>query len=144
MLEKPNLSDDQIISTLQHNYTLIVTSLDFLPIGNDASAWVYRVKTDKQPYFLKVKKGSVYQPSLLVPHHLKAQGINQVVAPLPTVTSELCAMIDPFALILYPFIEGKSGMEQGMSLAQWTAFGAILKQIHAIVLPNELLMQVKR
>jgi spectinomycin phosphotransferase len=143
MLEKPNLSDDQIISALQHSYALTVISLDFLPIGNDASAWVYRFETNEQSYFLKVKKGSVYQPSLLVPHHLKDQGINQVVAPLLTVTGELCAMIDPFRLILYPFIEGKSGMEQGMSLDQWTAFGAILKQIHATTLPSELLAQMQ-
>jgi spectinomycin phosphotransferase len=143
MLEKPNLSDGQIISVLNQHYDLNVSHLDFLPIGNDASAWVYRVETDEQPYFLKVKKGSVYQPSLLVPYHLKAQGINQVVAPLPTATGELCAIIDPFNLILYPFIEGKSGMEQGMSSSQWTAFGAILKKIHATTLPSQLLAQMQ-
>jgi spectinomycin phosphotransferase len=143
MLEKPNLSDDQIISALQHSYALVITSLDFLPIGNDASAWVYRVDTDAQAYFLKVKKGLVYQPSLLVPHHLKAQGVNQVVAPLPTVTGDLSAALDPFRLILYPFIHGESAMERGLSLDQWTTFGTILKQIHATTLPDELLVQMQ-
>jgi spectinomycin phosphotransferase len=143
MLEKPNLSDDQIISTLNHHYNLRVSGLEFLPIGYDASAWVYRVETDEKRYFLKVKKGTPYPPSLLVPHHLKAQGIHQVVAPLATVMGSLSAELDPFRLILYPFIDGKTGMDRGMTLAQWTAFGTILKQIHTTTVPDELLVQMQ-
>ena len=95
-------------------------------------------------YFLKVKKGAMYQPSVVVPAFLKTQGIHQVVAPLPTVTGELWAMIDPFTLILYPFIDGKTGMEQGMSSSQWMAFGSILKKIHGTLLPDELLAQCQQ
>ncbi len=144
MLEKPNLSDDEIIAAVEHRYALSVTGLEFLPIGNESNAWVYRVNTDYQPYFLKVKKGAMYQPSVVVPAFLKTQGIHQVVAPLPTVTGELWAMIDPFTLILYPFIDGKTGMEQGMSSSQWMAFGSILKKIHGTLLPEELLAQMQR
>jgi hypothetical protein len=38
MLEKPILTDDAIINCLNQQYHLAVVSLEFLPIGNDATA----------------------------------------------------------------------------------------------------------
>lgn len=145
MLEKPDLADEKIIASLQDSYGLPFAGLEFLPIGNDSSAWVYRVQTDEgTPYFLKVKKGAVYEPSLAIPRYLKDSGIEQVVAPLPTHTQQLWASVDQFALILYPFIDGGTGMETGMSDRQWIEFGAVLQRIHATQLSAELLRLVRR
>src|SRR5262245_41459167 len=103
MLEKPDLQDEKIIASLRQSYGLPVASLQFLPIGNDATAWVYKVKTDNtESYFLKVKKGRVYEPSLLVPRYLKDQGIEQIVAPLSTQAGKLWQSLESFTLILYP------------------------------------------
>lgn len=47
----------------------------FLPIGNDSSAWVYRVETDKKHYFLKIRKG-IPQPAIInASHYLKHEVI---------------------------------------------------------------------
>lgn len=143
MLEKPNLPDDKIVACLNDHYGLLVTALEFLPIGNDASAWVYRVSSDENIYFLKVKKGTVYEPSVAVPRYLKDQGIEQVVAPLSTDTQQLWAKVDDFALILYPFIHGGTGMEIGMTDRQWMEFGTVLRRIHSTRLSSELLLQVR-
>ena len=44
MLEKPKLAEAAIIAALQAHYGIALQALEFLPIGSDAQAWVYRVK----------------------------------------------------------------------------------------------------
>ena len=84
MLEKPALSDEKIIISLLDGFGVTATEVEFLPLGNDSTAWTYRVYTEKgENYFLKVKKGLVNPHSLSIPRHLKDHGLEQVVAPLP-------------------------------------------------------------
>ncbi|MGB0386602.1 MAG: phosphotransferase [Ardenticatenaceae bacterium] len=140
MLEKPNLQDNKIITALRDGYGIAVSEVDFLPLGNDSVAWVYRVcAADGTPYFLKVKKGAVYEPSLVVPRYLKDRGIEQVIAPLPTKSGQLWAKVADFTMILYPFLEGKMAAHKGMSDRQWVEFGTVLKKIHSTPLSAELL-----
>lgn len=139
MLEKPALPDEAIIACLGDRYAVAARSVEFLPLGNDSSAWVYRVTTENgQDYFLKVKKGSIPEPTVSVPHFLNALGISQVVAPLPTRDQHLSQPLGDFTLILYPFIEGITGMEKGLTTSQWIKMGTILKKIHSAVLPDTL------
>ena len=56
MLDKPNLAEAAIAAALQAHYGIAVRSLEFLPIGNDARAWVYRVESDERSYFLKLRR----------------------------------------------------------------------------------------
>ena len=145
MFEKPQLADEKIIACLQDNYKLAITGLEFLPIGHDARAGVYRVLTNAgERYFLKVKKGTVYPPSLTIPHYLKSQGVTQVVAPLATKDQALWQSIDGFTLLLYPFIEGQTGMTRGLTDSQWGEFGALLRQIHGTRLSTALLEQIRK
>jgi spectinomycin phosphotransferase len=144
MLEKPNLSDEKIIAVLQDAYGIAAVEIEFLPIGNDATAWVYRVMGEGGTvYFLKLKKGTVYEPSLTIPHFLKDNGIAQAVAPLPTGDGKLWAAVESFALILYPFIDGRSGMDGSLSDAQWIEFGGILRNMHTLQLPADLAAQMQ-
>jgi spectinomycin phosphotransferase len=93
---------------------------------------VYRIRANRQAYFLKVKSDPLDELSVLLPRYLKEQGMEQVVAPLPTTADELWDKVDGFTLILYPFIEGRSGWEAGLSDSQWVAFGAVLKKLHSM------------
>ena len=139
MLEKPNLPDEAIIACLRTAYTLSIAGIEFLPIGNDSNAWVYRAHAENgESYFLKVRKGAVNQASLVVPRYLKDRGIEQVIAPIPTSTGQLGQPLQDFALILYPFIEGRAVIEVGMSGAHWVELGSVLKRIHASPLSPEL------
>ena len=145
MLEKPNLHDETILACVRESYGLPVAGVEFLPVGNDSYAWVYRARTeDGASYFVKVKKGPVSKPSLIIPRHLKDSGIEQVVAPLRTTVHDLWTDVDGYTLILYPFVEGSVGMEVGLSDHQWMEFGAALRRVHSSRLSAELLEQVRR
>jgi spectinomycin phosphotransferase len=145
MLEKPPIQDAKIIACLRENYGVIAADLEFLPLGYDAYAAVYRVTTDDgQHYFLKLRRDVLYEPSISVPRYLRAQGIEQVVAPLPTISGGLCGVVDEYNVLLYPFIDGRPGMEVGLSESQWIAFGAVLKKIHDMKLPAPLIEKIQK
>src|SRR5215207_9035057 len=107
MIERPDISDEKIIVALHENYSIQGSDIKFLPIGNDSSAFSYRVEAkDGNSYFLKIRKEISNRAGLFVPRYLKDSGIEQVIAPLPAHTQELSVEMDGFALILYPFIMG--------------------------------------
>jgi spectinomycin phosphotransferase len=136
MLEKPALADEIIITSLHENYGIAIRQLEFLPLGQDSNAWVYKaIAEDATPYFLKVRRGSINRHSLIIPRLLKDNGIAQVIAPYVTRTQALWQPVEEFALILYPFLTGKNGIEAGMTREQWIEYGQMLRQIHAIPLP---------
>lgn len=151
MLERPTLSDEQIAAALQAGYALDVHRLEFLPLGNDSSAWAFAVHAqDQAPYFLKLRHGITDFTGLVVPRFLRDVGIDAVVAPLPSTTGALyyaLADLNPhahtsppeeeFALILYPFVHGETGMERGLTPGQWRMLGRLMQRIHATAaLPN--------
>jgi spectinomycin phosphotransferase len=145
MIEKPNISDEKIISALRGHYSIPVIGVEFLPIGNDASAWAYRVETENQnTYFLKVRKDISNPAGFIVPRFLQDHGIAQVLAPLPTKGQELWIDVEDFFLILYPFVTGNEAMEVGMSDSQWMEFGSLLRQIHGTELPSRISKDVRR
>jgi spectinomycin phosphotransferase len=146
MREPPvDLSDDTLAANLRTHYGLAVTTVTFLPLGHDSSAWVYRVQADDEAsYFLKVRTSVTNAPSLLVPRYLQEHGVAHVLAPLPTATGALWAEVAGYALILYPFIAGTTGMAQGMTEAQWIAYGAILRQIHSMEITPGLAHPMRR
>jgi spectinomycin phosphotransferase len=144
MLEKPNIADETIIACLREHYDLVIAQLEFLPIGYDATAWVYRAETDAETFFLKLKKGTLNEASLLVPHFLKTNGVSQIVAPIANNQPSLWTNCGDFNLILYPFVEGKTGMEAGLSDNQWLEFGNILRHIHATPITPALAQTLQR
>jgi spectinomycin phosphotransferase len=140
MIIKSPLLDEIIIAGIHEGYGLTVSELEFLPIGNDPDAWVYKVHTPGgSAYFLKVRRGDLNQPSLSIPRWLRNRGIEQIIAPLPTRSQQLSQPVEVgFHLILYPFIDGDSGMNVGLTDAQWHEFGTLLKNIHATPITPEL------
>lgn len=146
MLERPDLADDVIHRCLQANYGIDAVEITFLPIGYDATASVFRVETaDGQRYFLKAKRVPVAATTLAVPHFLRQRGVDAVVAPLTTPNGDLSTRLDDrFTAILYPFIDGRMGMDGGLSSAQWTHLGRTLRQIHDIPIPSQLTAQMRR
>jgi spectinomycin phosphotransferase len=146
MLTKPDLPDDQLLACVRDAYGVAARTLAYLPLGADFAAWVYRVKAaDATAYFLKLRKGRIDEVSLLVPRYLQASGVSQVVAPLaPTRGREPWATVAGYAVLLYPFIPGATAMERGLTEPQWVEYGAALKQIHAVRLPDDLRRRIPR
>ena len=109
MREKPAIPDELLRATLQDQYGLAPITLEFLPVGLDYHAGVYRVVSEQgSAYLLKATSRPLYEPRYLVPRYLNDQGITSVVAPLPTKGGALWVKLVDWTVILYPFIEGNS------------------------------------
>ena len=145
MLEKPDLPDEQIITCLQNNYGLAVAGISFLPLGADLGTSVYRAKDrDGQTYFVKLRRVPFDEIAVTLPKFLSTLGIMQIIVPLASKTGQLWADMDPFKLILYPYIRGLNGYETSLSDSQWIAFGAVLQQIHTAPIPASLTGSIRR
>jgi spectinomycin phosphotransferase len=145
MLERPNLPDEKIIKCLHDSYGLSLWAFEFLPIGNDAATWVYRAAAeDDARYFVKLRKGKPYEPSVAIPRYLKDSGMAQIIEPLRTKAGALWQGLDGFTLFVYPFVDGRSGMDAGLTDEQWIEYGAAVRHIHTTTLPPTLAQQLPR
>ena len=137
MREQPDISDELLRTTLQHQYGLVPATLAFLPVGLDYHAGVYRVVSEQGcAYLLKITSRPLYEPRYLVPRYLNDQGILSVVAPLPTRSGALWAKFADWTAILYPWISGDTSFT-GMTNEQWRELGSIFSQIHHVTVPSE-------
>lgn len=137
MREPPNIAIEHLQDCLQREYGLSVASIEFLPLGLDVNAGVYRVESDEgAAYLLKVRTGARYEPAYRVPEYLRDWGIDAVVAPLPTTRHALWAESATWTLLLYPFIVGETGWRHPITDAQWASAGETLRQIHQASLPD--------
>lgn len=135
MREKPDFPDELLRTTLQDQYNLVPVTLEFLPVGLDYHAGVYRVVSEQGiAYLLKVTSRPLYEPRYLVPRYLNDQGITSVVAPLPTRSGGQWAKLVDWTVILYPFISGDSNFT-GMTNEHWRELGCIFKRIHQVIVP---------
>src|SRR5712664_553413 len=105
MHEQPGIPEERLRACLQDQYDLTPVTLEFLPLGLDYHAGVYRVVSEQgTPYLLKVTSRPLYEPGCLVPHYLRDQGIISVVAPYPTKSHTLWTLLEEWTVIVYPFI----------------------------------------
>lgn len=137
MFEKP-VADTLILSRLQDEYGLRIAQLTFLPLGADMDAAVYRaVSDDKTSYFLKLRK-SFDEIAITIPTFLKSQGIEEIIAPLENKSHQSWANFGEYAMILYPFVEGKNGFAVALSDQQKQRLGRAFKAIHTVSIPPKL------
>ena len=62
MREQPEIPTERILGCLRDEYGLTAVALDFLPLGLDFAAGVYRASTDRDTCFLvKIKSGLFYE-----------------------------------------------------------------------------------
>jgi spectinomycin phosphotransferase len=145
MLEKPDLQDEVIIACLRDEYDLPGVQVTFLPLGADWNTAVYRVAADDgTPYFLKLRGGTFDEISVALPRFLSDQGIEQIIAPRTTKAGHLWASLEPFKVILYPFVEGRNGYEVDLSDRQWGEFGTALRRIHTAEVPPALIRGIRQ
>jgi spectinomycin phosphotransferase len=128
VLEPLAIPDGDIVERLRTRFGVDADAVEFLPLGYDADAWVYRIHARDGDRFLKIRRGPVDEAGLAIPRLLASRGIRHLVAPVPTVTGTL---FDPgeLAFVLFPFIEGRTGGE-GMTAPQWSELGRTMWAIH--------------
>lgn len=144
MLDPPKLAEADLRDALRRHYGLSVETLTFLPIGNDAATFVYRVAAGGD-YFLKLRTAKGFRvASVEVPRFLIEGGVAHVAAPLPAAGGSSWARLADFYLALYPFLEARPAADVGLGDDQWRAFGDTVRRIHAAELPEELRRLVPR
>ena len=135
MREQPKIPVEHLRACLQEQYGLASVTLDFLPLGLDYDAGVYRMVSEQgTAYLLKVTSRPLYEPRCLVPRYLNDQGITAVVAPIPTRSGALWTRLEEWTVIGYPFIDGETSWT-GMRDEQWKEVGTIFQRIHQAMLP---------
>ncbi len=137
MRQPPKIPEERLRACLQDQYDLSPATLEFLPLGQDYHAGVYRVVSEQgTPYLLKVTLRPLYEPGCLVPRYLRDQGITSVVAPVPTKSNALWTKLVDWTVIVYPFIDGDTNWT-GMTNEQWKEVGTIFQRIHRVQLSPE-------
>lgn len=145
MLEKPDFPDDKIIACLRDDYGVMASEIVFLPLGADRDTAVYRVVNESgAPYFLKLRSGVFDEMTVLIPQLLHEQGVEQIIAPLPTRSGELYARLDRFRVMLYRFVEGESGFERPLSDRNRVDFGRALKAVHTVEIPPATAQRLRK
>jgi spectinomycin phosphotransferase len=135
MRERPDISEELLRACLQEHYRLSTVTLDFLPLGQDYNAGVYRVVGEQGvPYLLKATSRSLSEASYLVPGYLRDQSIASVVAPLPTTSQTLWSQAGTWTVIVYPFIDGETGWTT-MTDDHWREAGRTFRRIHQLTPP---------
>lgn len=145
MLIKPDLAEEEIVRCLRDAYGLNVDQITFLPLGADLNTAVYRVTTsDTTDYFLKLRSGEFNEAVVSVPKHLSGLGFKQVIPPLTTVAGQLWSSLASFKAILYPYVDGRNGIDAPLSDQQWIEFGTIMKRFHSADIPKAITNGVER
>jgi spectinomycin phosphotransferase len=145
MLEKPDIPDEEIIACARADYGLSIAQVAFLPLGADPNTAVYRVVAeDETPYFLKLRRGAFEETSVELPKFLSDQGITQIIAPLKTQAGQLRSRLGAFAVVLYPFVEGRDGYEVSLSDGHYRQLGQALRRLHSLRVPPVLLASIQR
>lgn len=141
MRDKPGIADERLLTCLRECYRIEAKTLEFLPLGKDTYAGIYRAESvEGVAYALKVKFGAFYEASCQAPRYLREQGIASVVAPLATMDGVPWARLDDgegWTLAVYPFIAGERGWEPPLTEAQWSELGAIFRAIHQVAPPPQ-------
>jgi spectinomycin phosphotransferase len=145
MQEKPDLEDEKISACLHDAYGLRVENIAFLPLGADLNTAVYRASTkDGKAYFVKLRRRDFNAASVAVPNFLHNLGIAQIIPALATQIGQLWATLDPFKVVLYPYVEGQNGFDRKLTERQWMEFGAALKRFHSADIPADLTGSIPR
>jgi spectinomycin phosphotransferase len=133
-----DLADSTVVACLNADYGRAISELTFLPLGHDSSAWVYLAQGVDAAYFVKVRIAIVNEAGLMVPRHLAERGVGGVVAPLAARDGRLSATAGRYAVIVYPFVNGGTAMDLGMTDEQWVRYGELVRAVHDTTLATEL------
>lgn len=145
MREQPNIPENEIQSLLHEEYNLADVTVEFLPLGLDTRAGVYRIESAQgKVYLLKVTGRPLYKASLDVPRYLWERGVKSVVTPFRTPENKLHTTIRGWTAMLYEFVSGISGWGVRLNDAQWRNLGATVRQIQSTNLPESGFEAIKR
>jgi len=138
MIERPDVSDEAIITGLEQGYNLRITGVEFLPLGADDQASVFRVwQADGTDHFLKMRVLPMDEDPLQLVDYLAKAGLDHILTPIPTLQGRQWHDTGMgYGLILYPFIHAGVGARPDQS--GWKTIGRTLRRLHSLPHPPGL------
>jgi len=139
VLEEPKLDHATLAEHLRAGWGLLSRSITFLPVGHDASAWAYDVREEPgRRYFVKVRTRPASAAAAVVPWLLRDRGLEQAVAPLPTLDGQPWWPAHGLQMGVYPYVDGTQAWQPGLTDAQWVAYGEFLGGLHRVDVPLDV------
>lgn len=134
MRQRPDIPDGELIDALRRGFALPVSAVDFLALGEDDAAAVYRAEGQGGPgaggpWFVKLKSSSP-GAGALVPRFLADRGFEAVIAPLRATSGDVGYPLSGWTLLAYPFIDAPNAAAAGLTDDQWVAYGRLLRAVH--------------
>jgi spectinomycin phosphotransferase len=136
-----------LVDALRSSYGIVASRLEQAERGKDFAASVHRVYVDAPAprYIVKLRPaGAPRNVAAAVARHLADSGVPGVVAPVRSNTGSVSAVAGAHSLTVYPFIDGRLGIDMPMSDASWRALGRFARRLHGSVLPPDLAESVPR
>lgn len=121
-----------IKDTISSNYDIDVKYLEPMDYGADSNAERFKVlDVRNNAYFAKVSK-ELSRQNLELLHYLNEKLGGCIITPLENQNGELYTVFEDYFIVIYPFVEGKNGFEEALTLSDIKAAGQILKKLHSL------------
>ncbi|TCM51800.1 phosphotransferase enzyme family protein [Kribbella sp. VKM Ac-2568] len=119
---------------------------DLKPVhhGADVAAEVWQVSTATGEQYAVKWSGGGTDVAPKVTAFLVDSGVQGIPGPVRTRTGELWSVRDGKRLSLAPWITGDRAADTGLTTDQWTSYGALLAEVHAIEPPAALAAAMPR
>jgi spectinomycin phosphotransferase len=141
------LTETTIADALRAGFGITPTGLEPTERGKDFDASVFRVFVDgpRPRYIVKVRPAAAPRDvAAAVARHLADAGVPSVLAPIRSRTGAVSAEAGGLSLTVYPFIDGRVGIEMDLADESWRALGRFARRLHETVLPPELAASIRR
>ncbi len=129
MLEEPGIAHEMLHLVLRDEYGIDASALTFIPT-HDPRAASYEVAAAGGTFFLKARDGAIDEAPLEVQATLREGGVRNVLAPRRTRSSAAWTPMGERSVVVYPYVQGRSAMEVGLTEPQWREFGTTLRAVH--------------
>lgn len=144
MIQRPSfVSDNQIVAQLHESYGLNVKTLQFIPVGE--ASWCYKaIEADEHTCFVKIVRHKLDPLSVTIPALLyNEMGYHFVIPAVPNRQDLLWTSLAQHNLVVYPYLKGKTVMDNGFLFERWQEVGSIFAVLHQTKLPNALRQMLK-
>jgi len=129
---------ERLRTRVREDFDVDLVSMDEVGHGADESAELWRgTAADGSSYAVKLSGGGT-PAGLLVPAHLAAHRVPGIAAPRLTPAGLLWTEREGRWLSLVPWVSDDRALDGGMGADHWAAYGALLAEVHATAVTDEL------
>ena len=131
------INTDSIRKIIHTEYGFPILSIEPLNLGYDANTMVFKIlSSGQQAYFLKIRS-KYFSVSCNILFWLSQNaGLTNIINPIETLDKKLYVKTPSAYFMVYPYINGKSGLDLALTKDQFIEFGRFLKKLHSEKIPN--------